>query len=125
MGREPPHTPAPPAPPPVWRPWLTGGQRRRLAWAAAASLLLPWLLGELLKLWALPAWGDADARSVQMVDILVIGTTVVLLLATATVAIGCWIVDVMKGPRRHADAYWVDPAADPMQRGKQPPSSPT
>lgn len=115
-------SPLPPAePPPVWRPWLTTIQRRRLAWATAASLVLPWLVGELLKLWALPAWGDAGPRAVQMVDILVIATTLFLLLATLTVGIGCWIVDVMKGPRRHADAYWVDAT----QRRGQPPSSST
>jgi len=41
--------------------------------------------------------------------------TVFLVIAVATVAIGCWVVAVMKGPVQRADAYPVDAAREDRQ----------
>ncbi|RZT97829.1 hypothetical protein [Rivibacter subsaxonicus] len=100
------------------RPWwlppplsIAPQVRRRIGWAGVASLLLPWLAGAWFKLGMQPGLHPDPERAALMVDILVIATIVFLLTMVFTVAIGCWVVAVMKGPR-----YSSDPFPDPEIR---------
>ena len=92
-----------------WLPWVPPLQRRLLLWALACSLLLPWLTGTAVKASMQAGLHDDALRAAQFVDILVIAVTVFLVITVSTVAIGCWVVAVMKGPVQRADAYAVDP----------------
>ena len=91
-----------------WLPWFSLAHRRVLVWALVASASLPWLAGTMIKASMQAGLHDDAARATQFVDILVIAVTVFLVVAVATVAIGCWAVAVMKGPVQRADAYPVD-----------------
>ena len=95
-----------------WLPWFSLAHRRVLVWALVASALLPWLAGTMIKASMQAGLHDDAARATQFVDILVIAVTVFLVVAVATVAIGCWVVAVMKGPVQRADAYPVDAAQE-------------
>lgn len=82
--------------------------RDRLAWAAAASVVLPWLAGAWVKQ-GIASEAAADAgRRLMLIDYLVAGTIVAALSLVLTVACGCWVTAVMKGPRRTADSFPVD-----------------
>ena len=80
----------------------------RLAWAAAASVALPWVAGEWVKR-GIESGMPADlARRAMMIDYLVAGTIFAALSMVLTVAFGCWVTAVMKGPRHTADSFPVD-----------------
>ena len=89
----PPRTPLPPA------------VNQRLRWASAASVLLPWLVGAWFKFGLQPGLHNDPDRAALTVDIIVIATVVFLLTMVFTVAIGCWVVAVMKGPVHTADPF--------------------
>ncbi len=80
---------------------------RRLPWIALLGTVLPTLASLAVRL--VPAAGSLAeaAKHVQTVDAYVIGTLVVHWTAVVTVAIGCVIVMIMKGPAYEADAYPV------------------
>jgi hypothetical protein len=86
--------------------------KQRLAWAAAASLALPWTVGEFAKTFHQPGIDDDALRHAQFIDILVIGVVVFLLTMVITVGFGCVITAVMKGPRHFGDAF---PGATPNE----------
>lgn len=68
----------------------------------------------------LPPQPDIDvAKHIQTVDIFAIATGITFLTAVFTVAIGCVVVHVMKGPAYVADAYPVEHADEPAARPKQ------
>jgi len=50
------------------------------------------------------------------VDIMCIATLVTLWMAALTVAIGCCVVVIMKGPAYVADAYELPDSESPLQR---------
>jgi hypothetical protein len=81
---------------------------RRLCLALLAVLLLPWLVGTLVKTRLQPGLVDDAERAALLVDFVVAGSIVSGLALLAVYAIGLWIVAVMKGPRREADSFPVD-----------------
>jgi hypothetical protein len=82
-----------------------GPCRRVLAGTAAATLLLPWLIGEFAKQFFQPGLSNDPVRQSLLIDYIVIGALVFGLTMVLTVALGCWMRSVMQGPRREADAY--------------------
>jgi len=82
--------------------------RNRLAWAAAASVALPWAAGAWVKHGIESQAAFDAARRVLLIDYLVAGTILAALSMWLTVAVGCWVTAVMKGPRRMADSFPVD-----------------
>jgi hypothetical protein len=79
--------------------------KQRLAWAAAASVAVPWVVGEFAKTFHQPGLDDDALRNAQFIDILVIGVAIFLLSMVVTVGFGCVITAVMKGPRYFGDAF--------------------
>jgi len=86
--------------------------RNRLAWAAAAGVVLPWVAGEWVKRWQQIDMPLDQMRGEMMVDFIVAGTIVTALTLVFTVAMGCWVTAVMKGPRITADSFPVDSPRD-------------
>ena len=81
-----------------------------------AGLLVPVALAILVRM--LPVQQGVDAaKHVKTVDIFAIATTITFLTAILTVAIGCIIVYIMKGPAYVADAY-------PLQHSDRPATGP-
>ncbi len=80
---------------------------RKLPWITLAGTLVAALLAVAARIF--PPEGDsiAIARHVGMVDAYAIGLVMVHWTIVLTVAIGCVIVVVMKGPGYVADAYEV------------------
>jgi hypothetical protein len=89
----------------MWPGWRSSRARRWLLWAAAASVLLPWLAGELAKTFHQPGLDDDGTRNLMLIDFIVVGSVVFLLTMVVTCAFGCWITAVMHGPRRDGDAF--------------------
>jgi hypothetical protein len=89
----------------MWPGWKTSRTRWQLLWATLASLLLPWLVGEVVKTSYQPGLDDQPERSQMMVDFIVAGGIVFALTMVLTFAIGCWITAVMRGPRRDGDVF--------------------
>ena len=52
----------------MWPGWRTSRTRWLLLWATLASLLLPWLLGELVKTFHQPGLDDQPERSQMLID---------------------------------------------------------
>ena len=74
--------------------------------------LLPIALSVLVRV--LPAEAGIDiAKRITTVDIYAIATALTLWSGILTVAIGCIVVYVMKGPAYVADAYPIDDAPRP------------
>jgi hypothetical protein len=92
----------------MWPNWKTSPTRWRLLAAALAGLALPWLLGEWAKSFHQPGLVDDADRSQMLIDFIVAGTMLFALTMVLTVAIGCWIAAVMRGPRRDGDAFPAD-----------------
>lgn len=84
-----------------------------LEWVILKKLPMILLAGTLLPLFislinrSFPPEGSAAlvAKHIQMVDIWCISTTLTLWSAVLTVAIGCFVVWIMKGPAYVADGY--------------------
>jgi hypothetical protein len=87
---------------------FTRSMRRGLAWGLAAALALPWLIGEWVKTTLQPGIADAAANASRLVDYVVIGAVVFDLSMWLVAAFACWIICVMKGPRRLGDAFPAD-----------------
>lgn len=89
----------------MWPNWKTSPTRWRLLWASIASVLLPWLAGEMIKTFYQPGLHDQPQRSQMLIDFIVAGSILFALTMVLTFAIGCWITAVMHGPRRDGDAF--------------------
>lgn len=85
---------------------------RKLPRITLVGLLIPLALAILVRLWP-PQPGADIAKHVKSVDIFAIATTITFLTGVLTVAIGCIVVYVMKGPAYVADAY-------PLQHSDRP-----
>lgn len=90
-----------------WRLW------RKLPWIALVGTLLPLLALGLMHLMADPNAGAAEVRRLQLMDYMVCGALVFHGSLLVTVAIGCVIVMVMKGPGYVADGYCVSHSDQP------------
>jgi hypothetical protein len=84
------------------------GVAKRLLWATAASIALPWTAGEWVKRWQDTRFAPDPMRDALMVDFIVAGCILAALSLVLTVAVGCWVTAVMKGPRYTADSFPVD-----------------
>lgn len=96
---------------------------RRMPRAFVLSALVP-ALAALAARWF--NWSGSDAAvaaSIQMVDFVAIGSVLLLWTLLLTLAIGAFIVMVMKGPAYVADAYAL-PDADRPAMDKLPEPSP-
>jgi hypothetical protein len=95
-----------------------------LEWTVLKQLPAALLLGTLLPLAVslanrfFPPQGNATqiAKHVKSVDIMAIATAVTIWTAVLTIAIGCFVVWVMKGPAYVADAYKLDDSERPRMR---------
>lgn len=93
-----------------WRLW------RKLPLIALAGTLLPLLVLGLLHWLADPQAGAAEARWLQIINYVVGGVVIFHWSMVATVAIGCLIVMVMKGPGYVADGYRVSHSEQPREK---------
>lgn len=89
---------------------------RKLPLIALVGTLLPLLVLGLVHWLADRQAGAADARWLQMIDYVVGGVVIFHWSMVATVAIGCVIVMVMKGPGYVADGYRVSHSDKPREK---------
>ncbi len=94
---------------------------RKLPRITLVGLLMPVVLAILVRLLP-PEPGVNIAKHIKSVDIFAIATAITFFTAVFTVAIGCIIVYIMKGPAYVADAYPLQhadrPAAGPAVNGQ-------
>lgn len=89
---------------------------RRLPHISLAGSLIPIALAVLVRI--LPPEPGVDiAKHIKTVDIFAIATAITFFTAVLTVAIGCVVVYIMKGPAYVADAY-------PLQHSDRPATGP-
>lgn len=89
---------------------------RKLPWIAGVGTLAPLLCLGVLH-WAFESETDpAQARWLQMADYMVGGIVVLHWTLVLTVAVGCVIVMVMKGPGYVADGYKVSHSDQPRSQ---------
>jgi hypothetical protein len=100
---------------PVEPPGLERVIWRKLPHAAIASTLLPLLFYLFVLYYPLAPDGGSVEKTVISAGIAAIAIAVTLWTAIFTVAIGCWIVMVMKGPAKHADSYELSDAEQPRE----------
>jgi len=90
--------------------WIILKKIPKLMLAATAVPLLMSLIGRLLPL-------DSDvhnvSKQISTIDIFSIAIGVTAWTALFTVAIGCVVVVIMKGPRYKADSYEMNESEDP------------
>ena len=92
---------------------------RRLPRIAVVGSLLPLALSVLVRI--LPSETGVDrAKHIKSVDIFAIATEVTFLTAIFTVAIGCVVVHIMKGPAYIADSYPVHHSDKPASGDSVP-----
>ena len=82
--------------------------RNRLHWATVASVAVPWTAGEWFKRWQDTSFSLDPMRDAMLVDFIVAGCILTGLSLVLTVAFGCWVTAVMKGPHYTADSFPVD-----------------
>jgi len=102
------------------RPGLERAIWRKLPFALAGCVLVP--LGISLAARLCPPDGPADqvAKATMTVDFFAVGLGLTSLIALLTVAIGCVLVMIMKGPAYVADAYHLEVAEEPpLRTGKR------
>lgn len=88
---------------------------RQLPKALLAGTLLPLALSLLVRLLPAPAGIDL-AKRIMTVDIFAIAAAITLWTVVLTVAIGCVVVFVLKGPAYVADAYPIDDSPHPRRK---------
>ena len=89
---------------------------RKLPKVTLVGLLMPVALAILVRI-VPPGPGINIAKHIKSVDIFAIATAITFFTAVFTVAIGCIIVYIMKGPAYVADAY-------PLQHSDRPATRP-
>ncbi len=78
---------------------------KKLPLALLASTVIPVLMSLLVRFYPTSKDIDAQIKIEQSVDIFAVAVGITLWTAVFTVAIGCIVVIVMKGPRYTADSY--------------------
>lgn len=89
---------------------------RKLPKVTLAGLMIPVALAILVRI-VPPEPGVNIAKHIRSVDIFAIATAITFFTAVFTVAIGCIIIYIMKGPAYVADAY-------PLQHSDRPAANP-
>ncbi|MDH3531517.1 MAG: hypothetical protein OEO82_01230 [Gammaproteobacteria bacterium] len=84
---------------------------KKLPLVLLIGTLLPVALSVLVRIW--PVAGGDVAKHVASVDIFAIAATITFLTGVFTVAIGCVVVFIMKGPAYVADPYPLEHADRP------------
>lgn len=102
-------------------PFAAPGLERLVArWLIPAYLLgiaLPWIGAAWIKTRYQPGLVDDPQPLRDLIDIFAMGFTLIDAIAVFTVAIGCLVVTLMKGPVRYADAApCTRPAREPRER---------
>ncbi len=100
-------------------PGLEAKLWRALPYAALASIVVPALVAVSARIYSGFAQLENAAKFVKSFDIFAVSVSVTLLTAVFTVAIGCIVVRIMKGPAYVADAYPVSHASRPANERKQ------
>ena len=100
---------------PVEPPGLERVIWRKLPHAAIASTLIPLLFYLYVLYFPAVHDGGSAETAVLSAGIAAIAIAVTLWTAILPVAIGCWIVMVMKGPAKHADSYELSDAEQPRE----------
>ncbi|MBV8124332.1 MAG: hypothetical protein JOY60_11285 [Burkholderiaceae bacterium] len=90
--------------------WFTPALRKRLLLGLAASIGLPWLLGEWAKTFVQPGLHNDAERMQLLIDFIVRGAMLFSLTMLLTWLIGRWILAVMKGKQYLGDAFPEDEA---------------
>ena len=85
---------------------------RRLPMWAAGGTMVPVLCALLNRWFPIAGTSEEVIKREVLVDALAIGAVVTVWTAVLTVAIGCIVVVVMKGPHYVADSYPIDDAPD-------------
>ena len=83
--------------------------------AALAAIVLPLLLAVGARVFVQRVAVENSAKAIKSVDIFAWSLSATLLTAVVTVAIGCVVVWIMKGPAYVADAYPVSHAKRPVK----------
>lgn len=96
-------------------PGLERSILRELPRALAAGTLIPLLCFLIAWFWPSPDVGQSAEKYVADVAIIAISVVVTVWTAVFTLAIGCFIVIVMKGPAYVADPYPLSDADSPEQ----------
>ena len=89
---------------------------RRLPFIFLVGLSVPCAI--MAVAWLL-SWGDVDAATQRQLTqwiYMMVGLVILHLTLVLTLAIGCVIVMVMKGPAYVADPYFLDGSNQPLQR---------
>lgn len=94
-----------PSPPPGHEPGLETRLLRAWPWALALGTLLPLLIAGLIWLGAPATPGSAEYKRLLLAWFTLIGLSIFYWTMLLTVAAGCWVVKVMKGPVLESDAY--------------------
>ena len=99
---------------------------KKLPLVSVASLAIPLIWYGLAQAFPSPAAGESVEKYLTGVGIAAVATTITAWTAVLTVAIGCCIVWLMKGPAYVADRYPLVDADEPRQddRGPADPSRP-
>jgi hypothetical protein len=92
---------------------------RRLPAAMLASTLIPLFAYGYARLFPTPAVGDSVEKYLAGVEIAAVATVITAWTAVLTVAIGCVIVMLMKGPAYVADPYPLSDSEEPAKRDKR------
>ena len=79
------------------------------------GIAVPMLMSLLIRLLPLEGTATAIAKQHSSIDILAIAIAITIATAVFTVAIGCVIVIVMKGPAYVADAYKLKDSEHPRE----------
>ncbi len=88
---------------------------RKLPLALLIGTLIPIAMAVLVRVIAHPAGADIEKR-ILSVDIFAIATALTFWTAVFTVAIGCFVVYVLKGPAYVADAYPINDSPHPRRK---------
>ena len=86
---------------------------KKMPMATLASLVIPGLMVLYARMSPMPAPGESVDKYLTGINIAAIATSVTALTAVFTVAIGCVIVVLMKGPAYVADEYPLSDASEP------------
>ena len=87
---------------------------KKMPLATLASLVIPGLMVLFARMSPAPAPGESVDKYLTGINIAAVATSITALTAVFTIAIGCVIVVLMKGPAYVADEYPLSDASEPL-----------